>query len=160
MDTPPQGQGTPNNVHGTAIAIEGRGVLIRGASGAGKSLLALDLLDHYTARGKQAELVADDQVMVSRQGDELRLSPPQSIAGMIELRGRGIVHRPFRAHIVLVLLVDLVPDLARLPHSDAFRDELFGVALARCPVPVRGQTDPTHQRLLVTEALHSLRERV
>ncbi|MBM3488544.1 MAG: hypothetical protein FJX67_18250, partial [Alphaproteobacteria bacterium] len=48
----------PLRLHATCIAVDGIGVLVRGASGAGKSDLALRLID------AGARLVADDQVLV------------------------------------------------------------------------------------------------
>ena len=47
------------NIHGTAILIGERGVLITGPSGAGKTTLALTLLDHCRARGLFSRLIGD-----------------------------------------------------------------------------------------------------
>lgn len=146
------------NVHGTAIEIEGLGVLIRGASGAGKSLLALDLLDHFSGRGLSAHLIADDRVLLAPAKEGLRLSPPQAVAGMIELRGRGIVRRAYRQGVILRLIVDLEAEIVRLPDPGAFSTALLGVEVARCAVPARAAGDPVHQRLLVSEAVMALRE--
>ena len=72
-------------VHASTVAIEGRAVLIAGRSGSGKSDLALRLID----RG--AVLVSDDYTFVRRADGRLLASPPDTIAGRIELRGVGIV---------------------------------------------------------------------
>jgi RNase adaptor protein for sRNA GlmZ degradation len=108
-DTPP---GAVTNVHATAISIAGRGVLLRGPSGCGKSDLALRLI----ASG--AELIADDQVLLTRAGDRIVATPPASIAGLIEVRGVGIRRMPYRADVPISLVVDLVaPDrVERLPE--------------------------------------------
>ena len=65
-------------LHATAVTVAGRGLLIRGASGSGKSGLALEMM----ARG--ATLVADDRVIVSLRDNTLWLAPPAPLTGMIE----------------------------------------------------------------------------
>ena len=97
-------------LHATCVAIDGAGVLLRGPSGAGKSDLALRLID----RG--AVLVADDQVLVAREGERLVATAPEQIAGRIEVRGLGILRLPATAAAVL-LAIDLVPpaEVERLP---------------------------------------------
>ena len=72
-------------VHGTCIAIDGDGVLLRGPSGSGKSDLALRLID------SGAMLVGDDQLQLSRMGDQLIVRPPDLLSGQLEIRGIGIV---------------------------------------------------------------------
>lgn len=96
-------------LHATAVAIRGRTVLLSGASGSGKSDLALRLID----RG--AVLVADDQVDLVVAGTRLLASPPATIAGLIEVRGVGIARLPHRAGLPVALLVDLDTPPARLP---------------------------------------------
>lgn len=146
------------DVHGTGIVVGGRGVLIRGASGAGKTLLALDLLDHAQGRGEAGLLVADDRVEIDGAGapDRLVMRPPQAIRGLVELRGRGLLAIPFAADAVVDLVVDLEDAQLRMPEPEAFAVTLAGVSLPRCPVPRRGVADPVHQRLLVRAALAAL----
>jgi serine kinase of HPr protein (carbohydrate metabolism regulator) len=140
------------NIHATGVLVAGRGVLIRGPSGAGKSLLALELL----ARHAGARLVADDRVDIEPQGTGLLMRAPPALAGRIELRGRGIVARPFVSPAPVDLVVDLVDDLARMLEETALTTDLLDVTLPRCPVPRRGVADPAHQMLLVEEALSAL----
>jgi serine kinase of HPr protein (carbohydrate metabolism regulator) len=99
-------------VHGTCIALDGDGVLLRGPPGSGKSDLALRLIDGG------AMLVADDQTELRRVGEAVVASPPSAIAGRIELRGIGILSCPSIAEVRLRLVVDLVaPDaIERLPE--------------------------------------------
>lgn len=99
-------------LHGTTVSIDGTGVLLRGPSGSGKSDLALRLIDGG------ARLVADDQTEVRRVGSALRASVPQSIAGLLEVRGIGILPVPNLPSAVLGLVVDLVKSEAveRLPE--------------------------------------------
>jgi serine kinase of HPr protein (carbohydrate metabolism regulator) len=110
-------------VHGTAVAIEGAAILLRGAPGAGKSDLALRLID----RG--ARLVADDQADLRRVGDQILVSAPAVIAGLIEARGVGIVRVDAVAAVPLCLLVDLVSsaEVERLPERRC--EEVLGLAV-------------------------------
>lgn len=144
------------NIHATAILLDGKGVLFRGPSGSGKSLLALHLLDVYEARKRDAVLVSDDRVDVEHDGKAIILHAPANIAGLIELRGRGIVRRPHRSGLQLHLVVDLVATLERMPEEHDFKVRLLGQEIARCPVPQAGIIGVEHQRLLIEEALRAI----
>lgn len=99
-------------IHGTAVAIDGRGVLILGASGSGKSDLALRLID----RG--ATLIADDQVELTPRAGRLEACALAILHGRIEVRGIGIVDvDAARAPLALVIDLDRAPD--RLPEPAA-----------------------------------------
>jgi HPr kinase/phosphorylase len=146
----------PINIHGTGLVLDGAGVLLRGPSGAGKSLLALELLDRQALRGAPGMLVGDDRLDLTVEDDAIVMRAPNAIAGLVELRGRGIVRRPFVASARLDLVVDLVDELTRMLEEDALTTDLLGVTLPRCPVPRRSVTDSAHQMLLVSEALDAL----
>src|ERR1700733_4175358 len=95
-------------IHGTCVARDGAGVLILGPSGAGKSDLALRLL------GRGFDLVADDQVDIVNG-----LPPaPDALAGILEVRGVGIVRLPFSRDVKLKLVVDLADRTERLPYPE------------------------------------------
>jgi len=145
-----------HNIHATGLVLDGVGLILRGPSGAGKSLLALDLLDQWEARGRMARLVSDDRVDIVVEEHGLTMRAPQAIAGLAELRGRGIVSRPFLAEAPLHLVIDLVEALERVVEEDALATELFGVALPRAPVPRMGVVDARHQMLLIREGLRLL----
>jgi HPr kinase/phosphorylase len=99
-------------VHGAAVAFAGRGVLILGASGAGKSALALRLI------GRGAGLVADDRVILSRRGGALLASAPEALAGLIEARGFGLLRLPAVPEVPVALAVDLDrPSATRMPQA-------------------------------------------
>jgi len=146
----------PRNVHATGLVLDGRGVLLRGPSGAGKSLLALELLNRWQGRGRPAVLLADDRVDLECAGAGITMHAPAPIEGLIELRGRGIVRRPFVAMAPLDLVVDLVDELVRMVEQADLTTDLLGVTVPRCPVPRRGVVDGGHQVLLIEEALASL----
>jgi len=117
-------------IHASAVLYAGYGVLVRGASGAGKSRLVFDLIDEAATRGLDAALVADDRVMVAPVGGRLVARTPKTIAGRIELRGYGIVALPHEAACVVALVVDIenAPP-PRLPEDEARLVELAGVRL-------------------------------
>lgn len=146
----------PTNVHGTGLLLGSTGLLLRGQSSAGKSVLALSLLDRWEARSLPAFLVSDDRVDLVQTGRELSMRAPDSLAGLIELRGRGIVQRPHRNLVTLHLVIDMVPDLVRMLEEDAMVTEIAGVKLARAPVPYGSVISLGHQVLLVAEAIAAL----
>jgi serine kinase of HPr protein (carbohydrate metabolism regulator) len=141
------------NIHATGLVLDGTGLILRGPSGSGKSLLALDLLDQWQARGLPALLVSDDRVEIVAEHGELTMRPAPNIAGLIELRGRGIVRRPFATAAKLHLVIDLVETLERMLEEDVLVTELGGVTLPRAPVPRAGVIDARHQLLLIREAI-------
>jgi len=91
----------PINMHATTVAYEGRGVLITGASGSGKSALGLMLM----AMG--CRLVADDRTLISREGEQVIARCPAPLCGMIEARGVGILASEALTQAALALVVDL-----------------------------------------------------
>lgn len=99
--------------HANAVAVEGRGVLIMGTSGSGKSSLTLQLM------GFGAQLVADDQALLSLRDGEVWAEAPPTIAGLIEARGVGILHATATT-AAIALVIDLDQhETARMPvqHS-------------------------------------------
>lgn len=97
-------------LHVSAVAIDGRAVLIEGPSGSGKSDLALRLID----RG--AMLVSDDYTLLIRQGEQLLAQPPATIAGRIEVRGLGILPMDNVERVPVALLVRLDTHGDRMPE--------------------------------------------
>jgi serine kinase of HPr protein (carbohydrate metabolism regulator) len=110
-------------VHGTAVAIGERAVLLRGPSGSGKSDLALRLID------AGALLVADDQCRVWVDGGAVMVRAPAPIAGLIEARGVGILQLDFLPAARLSLIADLVASdrIERLP--DPCSETILDVAV-------------------------------
>lgn len=106
----------PLYIHGTCIACGARAVLLRGAPGAGKSDLAFRLI-REDASG-ETRLVADDQVALHVEAGRLLARAPAVLAGLLELRGLGLVAVPAAGEAPLALIVELVPRKAvpRLPE--------------------------------------------
>jgi serine kinase of HPr protein (carbohydrate metabolism regulator) len=77
------------------------------------------------------------------------------LAGLIELRGRGIIQRPHAQSARLTLVIDLVPDLIRMVEEDQLVTDIQGYQIARAPVPSATQISLGHQELLVLEALRA-----
>lgn len=105
----------PPTVHGTAVALDGRAVLILGGSGAGKSDLGLRLIEAGWM------LVADDRVVLSRRSETLVAAPPKPLAGLIEARGIGLCRIPFLEEAEVVLAAELIvaSQVERLPEPAA-----------------------------------------
>jgi HPr kinase/phosphorylase len=135
-------------VHATAVLVGAEGVLIRGESGAGKSLLGLALIE----RG--ARLIADDRLMLSACHGRLIATAPAAIAGRIELRGRGVITKPHEQGGVIRLVADIVEEegLERMPEPYDLSTALLGITLPRQPVPGA----PDHAVRLIEAALAAL----
>ena len=144
------------NIHATGLVLGSTGLILRGPSGAGKSLLALELIDEWEMRGEGAKLVSDDRIDIEATSTGVVMHAPKAIEGLVELRGRGIVSRPFVTKAPLHLVVDLVDTLERMVEEDSLVTTLEGITLARCPVPRAGIVDSRHQVLLIREALRAL----
>lgn len=131
--------------------INGCGALLRGKSGAGKSDLALRLIQGG------ARLIADDQTELLQDNDTLIASCPLSLQGKLEVRGIGIVDMPFRKQHTLHCIIDLMPwkNIERLPTKQF--EILDGVTLPRY------ELDPFEPSALakihlITEELSALSE--
>ncbi|MEX0851964.1 MAG: serine/threonine protein kinase [Bauldia sp.] len=128
---------SPGSVDHASVALIGEsGVLIRGASGSGKSSLLLAILSAETG---STALVADDRVRLAAHHGRLVATCPDELAGMMEVRGTGIVRRPFVSPVVVDLVVDLAPAAVcpRLPLGEAdARVAVESVVVPRVFVPI------------------------
>lgn len=98
------------NIHASCVAIGNKGVLLLGKSGAGKSDLALRLIDGG------ARLVADDRTILFLKSGALHAQAPATIQGLLEMRGVGIVELPVRREVRLAMVVMLGREGPRLPE--------------------------------------------
>ncbi len=143
---PPPGSRRRQDLHATCVAFEGRGVLITGPAGAGKSELGLSLI------GLGAVLIADDLTPVSRRADALFAHRPPRLAGVIEARGIGLLRVAHQPQARLDLLVDLSRrESERLPHNHV--RELLGLPIDTI-FRVDGASFPVAIRALVTGGRH------
>ena len=118
-EPPPETPASQMTVHGVLIQVYGTGVLLTGPSGTGKSDCALELI----MRG--ARLVADDAVVIERVDNILKGRAPESTAGLLHIRGLGIV------------------DVKKVFGTAAVVDS---IALSLCvDAEIRGEIDPTPQ---------------
>lgn len=120
----------PDWVHASCVAVAGAGILIRGASGAGKSRLALLLLDRCALAGRPAGLVGDDRIGLFREGPALLARPHPALGNRMEIRGLGLLpvsgaldSAPIR------LVVDLVAACPRLPEAPLRTVTLLGLTV-------------------------------
>lgn len=72
-------------IHGTAVAIAGRAVLLTGPSGSGKSDLALRLISDGAA------LIADDAVIIAYVTNTLIVGRPEGGSERLTVRGVGMI---------------------------------------------------------------------
>jgi HPr kinase/phosphorylase len=116
MQLPGQFRG---QIHASCVARGDAGVLLLGPPGSGKSDLVLRLLDHGFS------LVADDRVEIDRGVAR----PAAGLAGLLEIRGLGIVRIAHTGEVRLALAVELAALVQRLPAPN--KDQRFGVPLIR-----------------------------
>lgn len=116
-------------IHASCAARQGAGVLFLGPSGSGKSELVLRLLDRGFV------LVADDRVEVA-DGEAWA---PRELAGLLEVRGLGIVRRPYLERAQLALAVTLGGAVARLPEPARYAQADLPLVAVNAASPAAAQ---------------------
>ncbi|MEQ9812091.1 MAG: HPr kinase/phosphatase C-terminal domain-containing protein [Azospirillaceae bacterium] len=102
-------------LHAACVSIAGRGVLILGPSGSGKSDLALRLVD------EGAELVGDDQLLIAGTPEGVLARPAPDLAGFLEVRGLGVMPvRRLRGQTLLDLAIELGVPAERVPRPRTY----------------------------------------
>lgn len=98
--------------HATLVEYRTYGILLMGPSGSGKSDLAFRLIE------KGGLLVADDQVLIEYQDGRLTGYPPESLQGLLEVRGIRIIKLPHHEFFPVHFVIELVrePSYDRLPE--------------------------------------------
>jgi serine kinase of HPr protein (carbohydrate metabolism regulator) len=151
--SPPSPAPTPSNHHATMVILGDRGILLRGPSGAGKTALALALLDWAKAASRFGRLVSDDQVLLSRSGERVLARTPRAIEGLVEVRGLGPVEIPCEGRAIVDLVVDLVDAAAAPRFQPDDTVSLLGVAIPRLAI------DPDRKPLAVHAIVARLGEK-
>ena len=125
------------NHHCTCIQVNSTGIMIEGASGSGKTSLALGLLDAARIRGADFSFVCDDQALLTVKDGQLWASAPKSIAGKVEIHGSGIADIEFRERCKIDLVCQLIDQkkIERLPAPT--KCERLGITLDYVQVPLR-----------------------
>ena len=106
------------NIHTTCININNKGILLMGASGSGKSDLALRMIKHAGAI-----LVSDDRTDIEIKNGKVYGKTPHTIAGLLEVRGIGIQKVPHVEEVEIKLVVELkktYQEIARLPQAEFY----------------------------------------
>lgn len=141
-------------LHGTCASVGGEGVLILGDPGSGKSALALKLIDEpgYGISGAllRSELVADDQVIVTRDQGGLMASAPATLRGKLEIRGLGIVTLATRPSVPLTLVVKLHDHSAIERFPDPATFDILGLTLPLIEIDGKMPSAPARLRAAVT----------
>ncbi len=138
--------------HASCIAVGGHGILILGDSGAGKSDLALRLIDQpgegTSGSMMKAQLVADDQVVLAIRDGRLTASPPPALAGLLEVRGQGIVQIDYVAPVPVRLVIELLAsdEIERLPEAQDLVIDIEGIAVPRVAIDPATPSAPARVR--------------
>ncbi len=121
----------PALVHGTAVVVGTTGLILVGASGSGKSSMAIRMMEGARRSGHLARLVSDDQVFVDSVNGRVVATAPGTIKGRIELYGSGIGHAETIDHAVLhFALHPVVADSAnRIPEENQGWKPAEGITL-------------------------------
>ena len=124
-----------SGLHATTLQVRGHGVMILGRSDAGKTELALTLVERALLRGEAASLVADDRTLLHVEDGRLIASVPAALAGGVEIRGAGLFKVAFMEAAPLYLVVRLVDrdEAERYPSGETW--EFEGIALPRLLLP-------------------------
>ena len=129
------------SMHATLLEIYGRGVLLTGASGIGKSEIALELV----RRGHR--LVADDRVDLVNINKKLTGTCPELTKGVMEVRGIGIINvasmfgissykdRQDVDYVIELKLLDENYSFERIDTSEHFKN-ILGVYIPNIQIPV------------------------
>ena len=137
-------------IRGTCVAVDGRGVLLRGRSGTGKSDLALRLIEGGAC------LVSDDYTDIEDREGRLFASAPPEIRGILEVRGLGVLRIASESSVGLDVVIDLAAatDMPRMPASD--KQEILGILVPLFKLAPFEASAPAKVRLAVRLANGSI----
>ena len=100
-------------LHASSVEIDGKGVVILGKSGSGKSNLAIKLIS------MGAKLISDDQTYFKLKDNKILISKPETTPNLIEARGIGLIKAPLVLSAKLFCFVNITNiELKRLPSEE------------------------------------------
>ncbi len=141
------------SLHASAVLLGRRAVVIRGPAGAGKSRLALALIDAaQIGLLPFARLVGDDRIQAEACHGALLVRPAAPLAGLIEVRGLGIRRVPYEPVAAGGLVIDLAAKTQRLPDAAARTTAILGISLPRLAIAPGTDALPLLLALTGTEA--------
>jgi len=150
-------------IHATLIKVDQLGVLVLGKSGCGKSALALALIDG-SGRGigktdMITKLVSDDQVCLWQDlaTNKIYGRAPTTIAGLLEIRGVGIVSMAYVSRCPVDLVVRIRPEneIERLPEFPKTHMDILGQGIPVVYISTHDITAAAKVRASVNILLHS-----
>ena len=124
--------------HATLVILNGKGVLLSGRSGSGKSDLALRLIEN-----KGAELVADDVVELNVRNGKLIGNAPDNLAGLLEVRGVGVVNYPYKKENTVDMFVALQNNSENVERMPIMQEEvILGLAINKIDLYAKENSAP------------------
>jgi serine kinase of HPr protein (carbohydrate metabolism regulator) len=130
---------TSPSVHANALVVGGAGILIRGASKAGKSSLTVALIQAAQSQGLASALIGDDRVFLRMDEGRLMAAGHPAIRGQIHVRGFGIVDMPSEDSAPVKLVIDLVREQLNMPTVSS-RVKVEGLWVEQLKIMERSQT--------------------
>jgi serine kinase of HPr protein (carbohydrate metabolism regulator) len=118
-------------IHAGCVLVGEAGLLIRGASGSGKSMLAREVVSRAAQMGRFGRLVSDDRTRIEARHDRLVAQPVEPLDGCIEVFGLGIVRQVHEPAAVIRLVIDLCESLPRYPEELDGHVALCGIMIPR-----------------------------
>jgi len=124
--------------HATLIELNGKGILLQGKSQTGKSDLALRLINRYNA-----VLVADDIVIIENKNGILQGYAPNNLAGLLEIRGLGIVKYPYKIQTEILMSVHLVDSLKKITRMPKIcKENILGLEIMQIDLYAKEDSAP------------------
>ncbi|MBO6540145.1 MAG: HPr kinase/phosphatase C-terminal domain-containing protein [Rhizobiaceae bacterium] len=127
----------PQNLHASAVVVGDRGVIVTGPSGSGKTMLCMALLDFGAQSGVPVHMLGDDQLFLKSHAGRLVATAPESITGLVEIRGFRPSRIAAERSAVVDLLIRLVPPQEAPRLSDGGFETLAGVTIPALQLPQR-----------------------
>ena len=138
-------ENSATNHHCTCVEINAMGIMIEGASGAGKTSLGLGLINAARIRGVSFEFICDDQAILFTRSTDAEISQlwarvPDAIAGKVEIFGAGIAAIEYKKQTRINLVCELVKPEKIERYPLITRCQRLGIDLDYVQIPMRNET--------------------